>query len=87
MGKKINQVNRLYRLLSQVNQTIIRVEDRQQLFEEICRIAVEDGGFRLVWIGLINQEEKIIRPVSWSGARLLQNIFPYTPEYSGERTS
>jgi diguanylate cyclase (GGDEF)-like protein/PAS domain S-box-containing protein len=77
MGKKIKQVNRLYRLLSQVNQIIVRVEDRQQLFDEICRIAVEDGGFRLVWIGLINQEEKIIRPVSWSGYEegYLRNIF------------
>jgi len=76
MENKFNPVNRLYRLLSQVNQTIVRVRDRQQLFDEICRIAVQDGGFRLVWIGLIDQEEKIIRPVSWSGYEdsYVQNI-------------
>jgi len=80
MVNKINPVNRLYRLLSQVNQTIVRVRDRQQLFDEICRIAVEDGGFRLVWIGLIDQEEKIIRPVSWAGYEdgYVQNIFVST---------
>jgi diguanylate cyclase (GGDEF)-like protein/PAS domain S-box-containing protein len=80
MVNKINPVNRLYRLLSQVNQTIVRVRDHQQLFDEICRIAVEDGGFRLVWIGLIDQEEKIIRPVSWAGYEdgYVQNIFVST---------
>ncbi len=66
MANKFNPVNRLYCLLSQVNQTIVRVRDRQRLFDEVCRIAVEVGKFPSVWIGLIDQAEKIIKPVSWS---------------------
>jgi hypothetical protein len=26
------------------------------LFREICRIAVEDGGFGLAWVGLVDEE-------------------------------
>ena len=85
MDNKFNPVNRLYCLLSQVNQTIIRVRDRQRLFDEVCRIAVEVGEFRSVWIGLIDQAEKIIRPVSWSKYEngYIQNIFISTDNVPG----
>src|SRR6266542_964572 len=43
-------LNRLYATLSQVNQTIIRITSRQELFESICKVAVEFGQFRLAWI-------------------------------------
>ena len=36
-------VSRLYRLLSKVNEAIVRVRDQAALFQEICRIAVEEG--------------------------------------------
>jgi len=85
MANKFNPVNRLYCLLSPVNQTIVRVRDRQQLFGEVCRIAVAVGEFRSVWIGLIDQAEKIIRPVSWSKYEngYIQNIFISTDNVPG----
>jgi GAF domain-containing protein len=46
------KLKRLYATLSQVNQTIVRVKCRQELFESICRVAIEFGEFRLAWIGL-----------------------------------
>ena len=48
--------NRLYATLSQVNQAIVRVKSQQELFEAICRIAVDFGKFRLAWIGLLDQD-------------------------------
>ncbi len=49
--RQLEHMNRLYAALSQVNQTIVREGDRDRLFREVCRIAVEFGDFRLVWIG------------------------------------
>lgn len=49
---RIRRLNRVYAMLSDVNQTIVRVRERQPLFEAACRIAVERGGFTLAWIGL-----------------------------------
>ncbi|MHB1185788.1 MAG: GAF domain-containing protein [Desulfobulbia bacterium] len=53
-GAALKNLNRVYAVLSNINQTIIRVRDPQELFQTACRIAVEDGGFRLAWIGLLD---------------------------------
>jgi signal transduction histidine kinase len=55
---ELNDLNRVYAVLSNVNQAIIRVQDRQDLFSEVCRIAVEDGRFRMAWIGWLDQERR-----------------------------
>jgi PAS domain S-box-containing protein len=62
------QLKRLYATLSQVNQTIMRVRNQQELFESICRVAVEFGEFRLAWIGLYDEEICQVTPVAEYGA-------------------
>ena len=41
--KRITRLNRVYAVLSGINTTIVRTRDRQELFDEACRIAVELG--------------------------------------------
>jgi PAS domain S-box-containing protein len=53
--KKIFFLNRIYSLLSDVNQMIVRIKNEDKLFEETCNIAVQTGGFRLAWVGLLNK--------------------------------
>ena len=53
---KVERLNRLYSVLSRTNQAIIRASDRDSLFRDICRIAVEQGGFILAWIGLVDED-------------------------------
>ncbi|NUN09469.1 MAG: PAS domain S-box protein, partial [Ignavibacteriaceae bacterium] len=48
--RDILRLNRVYAVLSNINQTIVRSKNIDELFPEICRIAVEDGGFMLAWI-------------------------------------
>ena len=57
----LSRVNRLYAVLGRVNEAIIRIRAEQELFEEACRIAVEDGGFALAWIGFVEPETQRIR--------------------------
>lgn len=64
---KIIKVNRVYSLISQINQTIVRTRDRNELFEESCRIAIEFGKFQMAWIGLADKETKKIVPFTFSG--------------------
>lgn len=52
--RKIARLRDLYATLSQTNQAIVRIADRDALFREICRIAVEHGRFHIAWIGLVN---------------------------------
>ncbi|MGA2108529.1 MAG: PocR ligand-binding domain-containing protein, partial [Syntrophorhabdales bacterium] len=49
---RIAALARLYAVLSRVNETIVRVRDEQSLFDGVCGIVAEVGGFPLVWIGL-----------------------------------
>jgi len=48
---RIAQLNRLKAILNSVNKAIIHIPEQEKLLAEICRIAVEEGLFKLAWIG------------------------------------
>ncbi|MBC7944458.1 MAG: PAS domain S-box protein, partial [Burkholderiales bacterium] len=52
--QKIARLTNLYAALSESNEAIVRGADRDSLFRDICRIAVEYGQFAMSWIGLID---------------------------------
>jgi diguanylate cyclase (GGDEF)-like protein len=60
-------LNNLYAALSRTNQAIITINDRQQLFREVCRIAVENGRFKLAWIGMVDEATLQLNPVASYG--------------------
>ena len=64
---RLNNLNRTYALLSAINQMIVRVREPDKLFEEACRIAVSQGGFRMAWIGLLDPQTKLVVPVAHAG--------------------
>jgi PAS domain S-box-containing protein len=57
----------LYAALSETNQAIIRLHSREVVFEELCRVAVERAGFLFAWIGLLDSDRRMIRPVARNG--------------------
>ena len=52
---RIAYLNRVYAMLSGINTLIVRVRERDELFRQACRIAVEEGGFRMAWIGVVDK--------------------------------
>ena len=64
---KIARLSRIHAVLSGINSAIVRVRDRQELFNEACRIAVEHGNFGLAWIGLLDPATLDVTPVAWAG--------------------
>lgn len=72
---KIARLNRLYSVLSRINEAIIRIRDIDKLYEEACRIAVEDGGFLLAWFGRLDPETSAIKAIaSWGDRSYLDEI-------------
>jgi diguanylate cyclase (GGDEF)-like protein/PAS domain S-box-containing protein len=65
---KITRLNRVYAVLSGINSLIVRSKDRDQMFREACKISVEDGKFKIAWIGVIDRVTMKIVPVASSGA-------------------
>lgn len=55
--EELARMNRALRMLSNCNEALIRAEDEQHLLEHICRIAVEDGGYALAWVGFVAEDE------------------------------
>lgn len=59
--------NRLYAVISQVNQATVHIKDREMLFQEICNISIDYGKFVMAWIGLIDKSTKQVVPFVFAG--------------------
>ena len=66
-GEKISQLTRLYATLSQCNQAIVRCTDAAELFTQICRDAIQFGGFKMAWIGMLDESTKQVLTVASDG--------------------
>jgi PAS domain S-box-containing protein/diguanylate cyclase (GGDEF)-like protein len=64
---RIKYLNRVYAMLSGINTLIVRVRDRDELFREACRIAVDEGGFRMAMLSLVDRSAMKILPVASAG--------------------
>jgi len=65
--ESIRRLNRVYSVLSDINQTIVRESDSQAMLEAACQIAVEKGKFRMAWIGTIDFATSELMPIASSG--------------------
>lgn len=64
---EILRLNRAYATLSQTNGAIVHADKPEALFERICRIAVDSGGYLGAWIGMVDPDGKAILPVASAG--------------------
>jgi PAS domain S-box-containing protein len=66
--ERLQAVNRALRTLSECNQAVIRAESEADLLNGVCRILIETGGYRFVWVGYADQDGgKTVRPVAQMG--------------------
>src|SRR5882762_1719355 len=61
---RIARLNRIHAVLSGINSAIVRIRDRQELFKEACRIAIEHGGFSIGWIAMMDHVSGTLVPVA-----------------------
>ncbi len=65
--ERIRYLTRLYALLSDVNQTLVRVKQKDVLFQNICNISIDAGKFSMAWIGVYESHSGQIVPVAHAG--------------------
>ena len=70
---QVIQMKRLYATLSQVNQVIVRIKERTELFQTICNVSVQFGEFPLAWVGLVDESSGDVRPVASATANGTQS--------------
>ena len=49
----IQRLLRMREVLSGVSSAVLRLRDREQFCADVCRIAVEKGGFQIAWVALV----------------------------------
>jgi PAS domain S-box-containing protein len=64
----LRSANRGLQMLSECNRVLSRVQDEQELLREVCRIAVEIGGYRLAWVGYARPDQaRSVQPMAQAG--------------------
>ncbi|BAU76166.1 bifunctional diguanylate cyclase/phosphodiesterase [Metapseudomonas furukawaii] len=67
-SEEVEYLNRALRTLSGCNRALLRAEDEAFLFQEICRVVVEEGGYRMAWVGRAEQDEaQTVTPMAHVG--------------------
>jgi len=64
---RIRRLTQIYAALSQCNQAIVRCASEQELFPQICRDAVQFGGMKMAWVGLVDEASQQVKSVASYG--------------------
>ena len=65
----IARLNRIHSLLSSVNAIVAKADDCDKMLHDICRLAVERGGYLRVVIGLPSESgSRVLRPIAWKSS-------------------
>jgi len=68
MEAKLARVGRALLVTSSSNVALVRATDESEYLQEVCRIAVKIGGYRLAWVGFAEKNAgKTVRPVAYAG--------------------
>ena len=63
----LSHINKIYSVISEINQSIVRIKDKRKLFEQVCKIIVEYGKFKMAWIGEVDYLKETVIPVTYYG--------------------
>ncbi|MGA2613520.1 MAG: response regulator [Spirochaetia bacterium] len=65
---ELRRTNRLLRMISACNQALVGIDDEKELIQAICQLILDEGGFRMVWVGYAEQDDgKLVRPAGSAG--------------------
>ncbi|MDD4309159.1 MAG: PAS domain S-box protein, partial [Candidatus Cloacimonetes bacterium] len=65
--EEIVKMNRVYAVISEINQMMVRTRDARVILQEACRISIDFGKFKMAWIGEVDLQEEIVKPLLWAG--------------------
>jgi PAS domain S-box-containing protein len=62
------RTNRALQMLSRCNEALTRMDDEVELLLQVCRLAVDEGGYRMAWVGYAQEDEALsIVPMAHAG--------------------
>ncbi|MBI2409048.1 MAG: PAS domain S-box protein [Gemmatimonadetes bacterium] len=87
--RRLARLNTLYAFLNRVSESLFGAKSVQQAFESVAKSALDDGRFRLCWVGLVDEAAGAVWPVAFAGAaseyarQILVTLDPALPTSEG----
>jgi len=57
---RVARLSRVQMLLSGINALIVRARDRNELFRDACEIAINEGGFQMAFVGIVDATGEVV---------------------------
>jgi len=66
--QEIRRLNRALRTMVACNRIVVGADSEQGLLKSVCKSLVEEGGYRMAWVGYTQDDEaKTVLPVAFAG--------------------
>jgi len=85
--QQVARLTGVLQMLSGINSALVRIQNRDEVMAETCRLAHSVGGYRLATLALINPTTRMARPVGWAGYECLarpEQEFPVSDYEAGD---
>jgi diguanylate cyclase (GGDEF)-like protein len=70
-AQQVARLTVVLQMLSAINSALVRIQNRDEVVSETCRLAHRVGGYAVVMVALINPTTRMARPVGWAGFEFL----------------
>lgn len=78
---ELARLNRALRLRGACNEAVVRARDEAGLLDAACHIMVEIGGYRMTWVGLVEDAHRLVieqTACAGPGPHAPRNLLPHT---------
>jgi len=65
--RQVARLTGVLQMLSGINAALLRIQNRDELLNETCRLAHRVGGYAISMVALINPATRMARPIGWAG--------------------
>ncbi len=66
--RRMARLTGVLQMLSGINAALLRIQNRDELLNETCRLAHRVGGYAIALVALINPTTRMARAIGWAGA-------------------
>jgi diguanylate cyclase (GGDEF)-like protein len=85
--QQVARLTGVLQMLSGINAALVRIQNRDELMNETCRLAHRVGGYAIAMVALINPTTRMARPIGWAGWDFFaqpDNEFPVADHEAGD---
>jgi diguanylate cyclase (GGDEF)-like protein len=86
-AQQVARLTGVLQMLSGINSALVRIQNRDEVMTETCRLARRLGGYTVAMVALIDPATRMARPVGWAGYEFMADPgreFPVADHEGGD---